>query len=402
MTTSIDIADYAYELPEEKIAKYPLEARDSSKLLVYDRGKISQRIFRELPGLLDGGNLLVFNNTRVIQARLRFEKPTGSKIEIFCLEPYSPRDFNLAFQASSGPVWKCLVGNARKWKDGELGMDLRIGRQRVRLRAEKTGREKDAFLVRFHWEPGTIRFGEILETAGKTPIPPYLKREAVARDRDTYQTVYSRIDGSVAAPTAGFHFTEYVLVEIRDRGIPSLELTLHVGAGTFQPVISSQLDGHPMHPEYFRISRQSLESLIGHNGKVTAIGTTSTRLLESIYWMGVRMKFQDTGPQTSLFLDQWEAYKLPGADREESLESLLRYMDRNNLDHLEGMTRLMIVPGYRFRMVNSLLTNYHLPRSTLLLLVAAFIREDWRRVYEYALQNDFRFLSYGDSSLLTP
>jgi S-adenosylmethionine:tRNA ribosyltransferase-isomerase len=402
MTNAIDLHDYTYDLPEERIAKYPVNPRDSSKLLLYDKGRISDRIFSELPDLLDKNTLLVFNDTRVVQARLKFDKKTGSRIEIFCLEPYEPADYNMAFQKTSESVWKCLVGNARKWKSGSLQMDIKANGKQLSLTAEKTGREKDAFLIRFRWEPADMVFADILENAGNTPIPPYLKREAEYNDRNTYQTVYSRIEGSVAAPTAGLHFTEGVLAKIAERGIPSMELTLHVGAGTFQPVIAGDLGAHPMHAEHFYISRGSIESLLRHKGSILAVGTTSTRVLETIYRLGICLAQKDPAPGPPFFLDQWDAYRLPEQERDQSLGNLLGYMDRKHIDAIEGLTRLMIVPGYKFGMVDRLLTNYHQPRSTLLLLVAAFIGKDWRRVYDHALENDFRLLSYGDSSLLIP
>lgn len=408
MRNSINIADYTYDLPADRIAKYPLKARDSSKLLVYNQGKISQQKFRQIPDLIEDDTLLVFNDTRVVQARLKFEKSTGSKIEIFCLEPFEPGDYNLAFQASSESVWKCLIGNAKKWKTGPIQLYLSSGDKQIKLEAEKTGREKDAFLVRFSWE-ADISFGEILEAAGKTPIPPYLDREAELSDKQSYQTVYSRIDGSVAAPTAGLHFTGPLLETIAARNIPMLNLTLHVGAGTFQPVSADKLEDHPMHAEHFYINRQSIESLLNHTGRILAVGTTSTRILESLYWLGSRLESgkdsEDSGrgsDNSSLFIDQWEAYKLPSIERRKSLENILQYMNDKGLESLEGITRLMIVPGYRFRMVDRLLTNYHQPNSTLLLLVAAFIGEDWKKVYDFAMENEFRFLSYGDSSLLIP
>jgi S-adenosylmethionine:tRNA ribosyltransferase-isomerase len=406
MLPRINIDDYNYELPDERIAKYPLSERDASRLLVYGAGRISHRIFRELPGLIEPGTLMVFNDTRVVQARMRFVKETGAKIEIFCLEPWSPAEYNLAFQAASGSLWKCLVGNAGKWKEGALEKEIRLHGKTIRLLAEKTGREKDAFLIRFHWEPPGITFGEILEKAGTTPIPPYLNRESEEGDRASYQTVYSRIDGSVAAPTAGLHFTQSVLKDIAARGIPSIKLTLHVGAGTFQPVITREISGHPMHAEHFYVDRSAIETLLKHPGRILAVGTTTTRVLESLYRIGLRLTGGDrvAGAENDrgFFLDQWEAYGLPEKDRRIPLRALLEYLDRNRIDILEGITRLMILPGYRFGMADRMLTNYHLPRSTLLLLVAAFIGEDWRRVYRYALENGFRFLSYGDSSLLMP
>ncbi len=402
MNGSINIADYTYDLPGEKIAKYPLSYRDSSKLLVYNRGEISQRSFRELPDLLEKDTLLVFNNTRVVQSRLKFKKQTGSRIEIFCLEPYDPADYNLAFQATCSSTWKCLVGNAKKWKTGALQMDLQIDGITVRLNAEKAGQVKDAFLIRFEWNHPEINFGSLLENAGNTPIPPYLNREAESSDKSTYQTVYSHIDGSVAAPTAGLHFTNELFGEISERKIQKVELTLHVGAGTFRPVIAKDISDHPMHAEHFFVKRDSIESLMRHTGKIMAIGTTSTRVLESIFWLGVRLGAEYPKDKSPFFLDQWDAYNMQRMDRNSSLGNLLRYMDRHNLDSLEGLTRIMIVPGYRFMMVNRLLTNFHQPKSTLLLLIAAFIGNDWRRVYDYAMDNDFRFLSYGDSSLLIP
>jgi len=402
MIDSINIKDYTYTLPEIRIARYPLSERDASKILVYNNGRIFHTVFRELPQLLDKDTLMVFNDTRVVQARLKFRKQTGSGIEIFCLEPHDPADYNLAFQKTSDSVWKCLVGNAGKWKTGSLLMDLEHKGKKFRLSADKTGREKDAFLIHFHWEPGDIPFGDILGSAGKTPIPPYLNRDAEKSDRGSYQTVYSRFDGSVAAPTAGLHFTDSVLKDIAERKIPKLDLTLHVGAGTFQPLSSGKLYDHPMHAEHFYVSRKSLESLIEHKGPVTAVGTTSTRILESVYWLGADLSEKAPADGSAFFLDQWDAYSIRGPEKEECLKNLLTYMDANRIENLEGITRLMIVPGYGFRMVDRLITNYHQPNSTLLLLVAAFIGEDWQRVYDYALKNDFRFLSYGDSSLLIP
>ncbi|MFC2116481.1 S-adenosylmethionine:tRNA ribosyltransferase-isomerase [Bacteroidota bacterium] len=402
MYRSINIADYTYDLPEERIAKYPISPRDGSKLLVYNRGEITHGIFRELPDMIDRDTLLVFNDTRVVQARLKFRKSTGSKIEIFCLEPHEPADYVLAFQKTSECVWKCLVGNAKKWKEEPLQMDLRFGTYQFRIRAYNEGREKEAFLIRFEWDQKEISFGDILEEAGKTPIPPYLNREAESVDKDTYQTVYSRIDGSVAAPTAGLHFTRPLFTKLEERGIPKLDLTLHVGAGTFQPVSSKSLEDHSMHAEHFYFNRSSIESLLMHQGNIMAVGTTSTRILESIYLLGIRLNSMHPHNDSTFFLDQWEAYKLPQGQKSKSLENILRHMDRYELESLEGITRLMIVPGYKFRMVDRLLTNYHQPNSTLLLLVSAFIGEDWRKVYKYAMDNNFRFLSYGDSSLLIP
>ena len=395
-----------YILPENFIAKYPLAQRNSSKLLVYDKGLVSYRTFRDLPSLLPPGLLMVFNDTRVVQSRLLFEKETGSRIEIFCLEPHEPAEYYKAFQQTAESIWKCLVGNAKKWKSGSLVMDVDLwtGRHKrnISLHAEKAGRVRDAFLIRFHWDPEDISFGDILEAAGHTPIPPYLKRPAEAGDRQNYQTVYSLIDGSVAAPTAGLHFTEALLEQVDSKGINRLNLTLHSGAGTFQPVSTDDPAKHPMHAEHFYVSRRAVQTLLDQQGEIMAVGTTTTRLLESLYWLGLRLADKKQSGDLPMFLDQWEAYKIPPGKRRGSLEKLLFHMKENGLEIMEGITRLMIVPGYTFRMVDRMITNFHQPGSTLLMLVAAFIGEDWKKVYDYALANDFRFLSYGDSSLLIP
>jgi S-adenosylmethionine:tRNA ribosyltransferase-isomerase len=395
-----------YILPENFIAKYPLSERNSSKLLIYNQGEISHQTFRDLPSLLSPDLLMVFNDTRVVQARLIFEKKTGSSIEIFCLEPHEPAEYYRAFQQTSECTWKCLVGNAKKWKSGSLAMEVELGSgnhgSRILLHAEKTGREKDAFLIKFHWEPGEVTFGEILEEAGHTPIPPYLKRDAEPGDKQTYQTVYSLIDGSVAAPTAGLHFTDAVLEQIDRKGIDRLNLTLHVSAGTFQPVSTADPTKHPMHAEHFYVSRRALQTLLDHQGEIMAVGTTTTRLLESLYWLGLGLVGHRQSGDSPMFLDQWDAYKIPPGSRRDSLLQLLGHMKDNGLEIMEGITRLMIIPGYEFSMVDRMITNFHQPGSTLLMLVAAFIGEDWRKVYNYALANDFRFLSYGDSSLLIP
>ncbi len=395
-----------YILPESFIAKYPLSQRNGSKLLIYNGGQISHQIFKDLPSLIPTDVLMVFNDTRVVQARLLFEKSTGSRIEIFCLEPHEPAEYYQAFQQTSQSTWKCLVGNAKKWKSGVLDMEVDMGTgnhlSKVSLHAEQTGRDKDAFLIRFRWDPGDVSFGEILEKAGHTPIPPYLNRDAEPVDRQTYQTVYSLIEGSVAAPTAGLHFTDAVLKQIDRKGINRLNLTLHVGAGTFQPVSTDDPAKHPMHAEHFYVSRRTLQALLDHKGDVLAVGTTTTRVLESLYWLGVKLSGSKQSGTSQIFLDQWEAYGLPAGNREDSFRQLLEYMEVNNMEIMEGITRLMIIPGYTFRMVNRMITNFHQPGSTLLMLVAAFIGEEWKKVYDYALGNDFRFLSYGDSSLLIP
>ncbi len=400
MIPVINIEDYTYPLPEERIAKYPLPERDGSRMLVYDRGRLYHRIFHDLPDLLSPGLLMAFNDTRVVQARLEFEKTTGSGIEIFCLEPYDPAEYSMAFQKQETCVWKCLVGNAKKWKHDTLSKKFnREAGSSVFLKASREGRDKNAFLVRFTWEPRELSFGRVLDAAGKTPIPPYLKRKATETDKLAYQTVYSQINGSVAAPTAGLHFTKNVLKKISDRGIDRINLTLHVGAGTFQPVRSGSLDKHPMHAERFYVSKRVLGMLAEHPGELLAVGTTTTRIIESLYWLGCKIK---SGAGPVLFLDQNEAYQLSPSTKKESLATLLDFMTRSGSDRLEAVTRLMIVPGYSFRMTDLMITNFHMPGSTLLLLVGAFIGEDWNAVYHYALENGFRFLSYGDSSLLIP
>ena len=395
-----------YILPENFIAKYPLSQRNSSKLLIYDRGEISDRTFRELPALIPPGVLMVFNDTRVVQARLLFEKSTGAMIEVFCLGPVEPADHYQAFQQTSECTWKCLVGNARKWKSGYLEMEVDPGAKdpasKIRLQAEKSDRDKEAFLIRFRWDPGDVPFGEILERAGHTPIPPYLKRDAEPGDKQSYQTVYSHIEGSVAAPTAGLHFTDDVLEQIDRKGIKRVNITLHVGAGTFQPVSTDDPGKHPMHAEHFYVSRQTLKALLDHRGDILAVGTTSTRVLESLYWLGLKLAGSKQPGNAPIFLDQWEAYDLPSGQGRESLGALLGYMEEHGMETIEGITRLMIIPSYRYQMVNRMITNFHQPGSTLLMLVAAFIGENWKEVYEYALSHDFRFLSYGDSSMLIP
>lgn len=356
--------------------------------------------------MIPPGVLMVFNDTRVVQARLLFEKSTGAMIEVFCLEPYEPADYYQAFQQTSECTWKCLVGNAKKWKSGTLDMEVDLGAthpvKKITLQAEKTGRDKETFLIRFQWNPGEVSFGEILEKAGHTPIPPYLKRAAEPGDKQTYQTVYSHFEGSVAAPTAGLHFTDDVLEQIDSKGINRVNLTLHVGAGTFQPVSADDPVKHPMHAEHFYISRQAVKALLDHKGDILAVGTTTTRVLESLYWLGLKLAGSKHHGNTPLFLDQWEAYDLPSGKGRESLRSLLAHMEEHGMEIMEGITRLMIIPTYTFQMVNRMITNFHQPGSTLLMLVAAFIGKNWKEVYNYALSNDFRFLSYGDSSLLIP
>ena len=392
----IPIDQYDYPLDDDRIAKYPLPDRDRSKLLVYKDGNIMERTFTDAPALLQPGDRLFFNTTRVVQARLEFRKATGARIEIFILDPHAPADHQLAY-GSYGPVeFVCLVGNAKKWKGEELTMDIRDFRVSAMLADRKDGK----FIVRFSWTRPQASFGEVLEKAGSTPIPPYLKRKAEQKDASTYQTVYARMDGSVAAPTAGLHFTENVLKAIDDRGVSRHDLTLHVGAGTFIPVKEENAAEHRMHAELVQADRTLLESLL-EEGRNIAVGTTTTRSLESLYWLGVRATNEKEFSFSNLYLDQWDAYGMKdGLSLPEALTALIEKMDRAGINSFNFRTRIMITPGYDFRVIDGLFTNFHQPRSTLLLLIAALTGDDWKKIYDFALEKDFRFLSYGDSSLL--
>ncbi len=396
-TDSLNIQAFNYQLPEEKIAKYPLEQRDASKLLYYREGEISEIPFNGLPGLLTPSDLLVFNNTKVIRARIPFEKSTGAHIEIFCLHPVSPGDYLLAFQRRGSCCWECIVGNLKKWKSGPLRRPLSGGGF---LEAILTERRDQSQMITFQW-PSELCFAEVLDDLGCTPIPPSLNREAEPIDEKRYQTIYSKWKGSVAAPTAGLHFTGEVLQKIKESGTSQTELTLHVGAGTFKPVQNEKIKDHTMHTEFFSVNLSSLELLLQHHGSIVAVGTTSLRTLESLYWLGVKLYRKECSLQDSLFIDQWYAYTHESfVSSQEILEFLIQSMKKENIIQLQAYTQIMCVPGYTFRMVDQLITNFHQPKSTLLLLVAAFIGKDWRLVYDYALSHRFRFLSYGDSSLL--
>lgn len=399
----LDTASYTYTLPGKRIARYPLPDRDQSRLLYYNRGKISHHLFSDLPVLLPSDALVVMNNTRVIRARLMFRKPTGARIEIFCLEPADPADYQQSFGSVSGCTWRCLVGNIKKWKKGPVVLYVTVGGERLTLEARLVSRsEKDA-LVRFSWEDRTITFSEIIESAGNTPIPPYLKREAGAVDRERYQTVYGTENGSVAAPTAGLHFTDRMMAELTAKGIRTENLTLHVGADTFIPVKEKNAREHRMHAENVIVETSFLESWMRHSRPVIAIGTTTTRSLESVYWLGVKLIRGISVPTERAVLEQWENEKLPGdVPLKESLDAVLDFCRREHTEVLRFSTRLMIVPGYGFRSIGGLVTNFHLPGSTLLLLIAALLGDDWKRVYTEALTGGYRFLSYGDSSLLIP
>lgn len=400
----IAIGDYNYPLPDERIAKYPLPRRDRSKLLVYRKGEISEKRFFNLPDEIAPGSLMIFNNTKVIQARLHFRKETGALIEIFCLEPSRPADYLLSFQSDETCEWVCLVGNLKKWKEGSLERRLEIDGERVTLSAERiAAQENNAQVIRFCWDNRRIAFATLLEAIGELPIPPYLNRETEASDKETYQTVYSKIEGSVAAPTAGLHFTPEVLAALRKKKIETGELTLHVGAGTFKPVKCDKIGKHEMHTEFISVERTLIERLIAAQGAIIAVGTTSVRTLESLYYMGAKLKQHPAASAHELIVGQWEPYTAhPVLTRQEALQQIVDYLDRTGQSRLVSATRIMIAPGYTFRVVRGIVTNFHQPQSTLLLLVSAFVDGRWREIYDYALNHDFRFLSYGDSSLLLP
>jgi S-adenosylmethionine:tRNA ribosyltransferase-isomerase len=402
-TRSIDINKFRYSLPESCIAKYPLSDRSDSNLLVYSGGRITHERFSDLSRCLPTGSWLVFNNTRVIQARLRFRKATGARIEIFCLEPVDPPDYEQSFQSEATVTWICLVGNAKKWKSGPVSLEITMNGIAVKLEAFLMQRSGEGFMVTFQWQQSGITFGEIIEHAGSTPIPPYLNREAEQSDRERYQTIYSRNNGSVAAPTAGLHFTRDMMAKLEKSGVELANLTLHVGAGTFVPVKEQNARDHSMHSELVLVRRSFLEQWIQKTEGLIAVGTTSTRSLESLYWLGVKLITGSNDDPSELGIDQWDHESLPQEiSLTDSLDALLRFCTRHNLDQFHFGTRLMIVPGYRFRTISGLLTNFHMPGSTLLLLIAAWIGKDWKKVYDYALKENFRFLSYGDSSLLIP
>jgi S-adenosylmethionine:tRNA ribosyltransferase-isomerase len=397
----IAIAEYDYPLPDERIAKYPLAVRDTSKLLLYKSGEIRQEKFADLPNFIPQGALMVFNNTRVIQARLRFRKETGAQIEVFCLEPEQPADYQLMFQETKECVWQCLVGNSSRWKSGVLSQVIEIDGVQVTLSVERVS-SAAVNLVRFFWDGG-FTFAQLLEAAGELPIPPYLNRKTEESDMSTYQTVYSKVKGSVAAPTAGLHFTPAVLSALDAAGVQRGEVTLHVGAGTFKPVKSELIADHEMHEEYIEVQRGLLERLVAAGGAAVAVGTTSVRTLESLYFLGEKVSENPDIEESGLCVGQWEPYNREHTlSTVEALTALLQWLDAKGLDRVHSHTRIMIAPGYTFRIVKAIVTNFHQPKSTLLLLVSAFIGGNWRRVYDYALENGFRFLSYGDSSLLIP
>ena len=403
-TRHIRIEDYDYPLPEARIAKYPLAERDQSKLLVYRQGEITETHFSALPDYIREGQLMVFNNTKVIQARMHFRKETGALIEVFCLEPAAPHDYALNFQQTSQVAWLCMIGNLKKWKEGTLHRHMQVKGMPVTLSATRGECRGTSHWVDFAWDNPAVTFADILEAFGELPIPPYLNRETEESDKQTYQTVYSKVKGSVAAPTAGLHFTDRVLEALRHKGVDLEEVTLHVGAGTFKPVKSKEIKGHEMHTEYISVSRRVIDKLLEHGGKAIAVGTTSVRTLESLYYLGAMVAGRrDDEADEELHVKQWQPYDTdPQMTPVESLQAIADYMDKRGMEVLHAGTQIIIAPGYRYHIVREMVTNFHQPKSTLLLLVSAFVHGDWHRIYDYALAHHFRFLSYGDSSLLIP
>ena len=402
-TRNVKISDYNYPLPEDRIAKFPLARRDSSRLLLYRHGHISEDVFCHLPEYVPSDALMVFNNTKVIMARMRFHKSTGALIEVFLLEPLAPSDYQVAFLASGECEWCCLVGNLKKWKGEPLSQTLMMDGLPLTLTATRVGEVHTGQRVRFEWDRSDVSFAEIIDAVGELPIPPYLNRASQESDKTTYQTVYSKVKGSVAAPTAGLHFTDDVLREIDRRGIIREEVTLHVGAGTFRPVKSEVIEGHEMHSEHFRVTRATICRLLEKLGNVVAVGTTSVRTLESLYYIGLQMSRKRFTADDRVHVDQWEPYdNEAGLTPKAALEAILDYLDRQGMEALQADTQIIIAPGYDYKLVDMMVTNFHQPQSTLLLLVSAFVKGDWRSIYDYALAHDFRFLSYGDSSFIIP
>jgi S-adenosylmethionine:tRNA ribosyltransferase-isomerase len=424
----LSIKDFSYDLPEKRIAQFPLDARDQSKLLVYNNNQISETLFNQLSSLLEVGDALYFNNTRVIHARIFFFKESGAKVEIMCLEPLDSVDTQVAFQQKKSATWKVMIGNSKRWKEGFLNKEISLNQSKFTLKVEKITQHEDTYTIRFTWD-ADISFAEMIENAGVLPLPPYMNRDVEGEDENRYQTVYARHDGSVAAPTAGLHFTENVIQSLHSKGISTNYLTLHVGAGTFKPVKAETMLDHEMHEERIHIERSLIESLLkqveGKTGRIVAVGTTSLRSLESIYWFGRRLfmqkeKWDEIG---HLYVEQWEPYQLridndelgnsdkqiqkesfdsiqTEIDLQTSLQAILDWMQYKDKTVLTGATQIIIAPPYKIKVADAIVTNFHQPESTLLLLVSAFVGDDWKSIYEYALANDFRFLSYGDSSIL--
>lgn len=400
----LTILDYTYPLADDRIAAFPLPERDASKLLIYDNGQISTDAYRQLADHIPADSLLVFNNTKVVEARLLFQKSTGGVIEIFCLEPHEQyADITSAMLQTGKVYWQCLVGGASKWKAGQvLEKKIRYHNEEITLQASYIEKRTGCFIIELSWTPDALSFAELLHAAGAIPLPPYIKRKAEDSDTERYQTVYAKHDGSVAAPTAGLHFTENIFTALREKNIRQDYVILHVGAGTFKPVKAEKMNEHDMHAEWIDVSHEFIGHLLESlNGNIVAVGTTSLRTLESLYWIG-RKAASGELRVTCMEITQWEVYDQKGEEvsAKEALAALIEWMKANKLDRLVTKTQILIAPGYQFRIINGLITNFHQPQSTLLLLVAALIGEDWRKVYEFALTNDFRFLSYGDGSLL--
>ena len=398
---AIYIDDFDYDLPDERIAKYPLQQRDASKLLLWRNGELSESRFSEIASFLPENSLLVCNNTRVIQARIVFHKPTGARIEVFCLEPLFPSDYALSLSATGSCEWKCMVGNLKKWKEGALEQAILFDGKDVTFSAELMETEGNTHRIRFSWSDDTLSFSEILMLIGELPIPPYLHRKTEENDKKTYQTVYSKIEGSVAAPTAGLHFTPDVFESLKSKNIETEELTLHVGAGTFQPVKSATIDTHTMHTETIAVPLDVIRHIQRKIGNIIAVGTTSVRTLESLYYLGKGLLNTTSADGDLLNVSQWEPYENTNdIPVETALQNIIDYLEKNDQDTLHAETQILIKPGFQFRIISGMITNFHQPKSTLLLLVSAFVDGNWRKIYDYALSNDFRFLSYGDSSLL--
>ncbi len=393
----IDITEYDYSLPSSRIAKYPLHNRDASRLLKISENRFSSHNFKELPNLLPQRSLLVFNNTKVVKARLLFKKSTGAQIEIFCLEPHQPNDAALSFQQTKSVEWQCMVGNLKKWKEGVISTETTTPQGVLKVNATMVRKLSDSIIIKFEWDDSSITFAELLESMGETPIPPYLERRAEAIDGERYQTIYSKSEGSVAAPTAGLHFSEKVLDQLTEKGMERIEVTLHVGAGTFKPVKSKFIADHEMHTEHFQITLDALKRIVTHDGSIIAVGTTSVRTLESIYRAGVLLQKNLPFHEIS----QWDGFEQESAlSMRESFQLIINHLEKEKLNSFQASTSIIIVPGYQFKVIDGLITNFHQPKSTLLLLIAALIGNRWKEAYSYAIYNDFRFLSYGDSSLL--
>ena len=405
---NLPIADFTYELPSERIAAHPLQERDASKLLVYKKNIITEGEYKNIAQFIPENSVLVFNNTRVIPARIKFQKPTGGEIEIFCLEPMGDnKDYQQMMQRTQNVTWKCMVGGAGKWKSGLLNKTIVdvASNKSVELQVELKEKQPDGFVINFSWNAADLSFAEVLSLFGNMPLPPYIKRATTEEDKKRYQTIYAIQEGSVAAPTAGLHFTERVFKSFEQKNIQHDFVTLHVGAGTFKPVKSDYMEGHDMHAEWFEVSRESIIKLKAQlNKHIIAVGTTSARTLETLYWMGVKCLQKPVATLTELQIQQWDVYESPLNESkfsmQEALDALLQWMELKNLSALIASTQILIAPGYQYRVIKAIVTNFHQPQSTLLLLVSAAVGDNWKCLYEHALANDFRFLSYGDGSLL--